>query len=573
MRGFWLRVQIGKIYGTKVRRLKHNQSCFELRMRIAFSLFFHNLLSDMGGRDKALSASATLVDSEGNKVKNRKIPLQLTLLYDNEDRTQVAKQDIFRIIGTSSYHIDPETGEAPLQFRIEDVSKNHQKQNFIIEVSVDKEKCPDIAPAYSRAICVRSKKKKDSGSRKRPISNDSLSSQKKHAPAIHFQANPPRPEPQPQSQTQQQPLPLPQFTAPSSEPYMLGSTQNAQQIREAMSGIITWTEEVVNGLGPLKWNVIGYAQNPDSGIDHKRPYYSMPNPNDKVNQILSMYAENTREHLRVILEAVEILTGPSTNNDGTYGSARLSTNPQSRRSTSLHPSSYSISNQISGRSFHPPQWQSKFHEHTTNGSVSHEASIMTSKARQTMPPVQTGRPMPPLHPPPPMQNTNWGQHHGQDVHHADHGEMSYQRTSDDEPDMSDTAIDLENRQTDVQYVFAKVFKSLQTNLHLGFPAYNIAKELLGFYKEGSLSSERGQFVPIHMHRDEFGPVEMEQASKILKTAILKHSKAVYALKDWDSLSNMIDHALNSEMPKDFEGDNPNIYNTTADVGRSGRYFS
>ena len=101
----------------------------------------------MGGRDKALSVLATLVDSEGNKVKNRKIPLQLTLLYDNEDRTQVAKQDIFRIIGASSYHIDPETGEAPLQFRIEDVSKNHQKQNFIIEVSADKDKCPDITPA------------------------------------------------------------------------------------------------------------------------------------------------------------------------------------------------------------------------------------------------------------------------------------------------------------------------------------------------------------------------------------------------------------------------------------------
>ena len=513
---------------------------------------FHNLLLDMGGRDKALSALATLVDSEGNKVKNRKIPLQLTLLYDNEDRTQVAKQDIFRIIGASSYHINPETGEAPLQFRIEDVSKNHQKQNFIIEVSVDKEKCPDIAPAYSRAVCVRSKKKKDSGSRKRPISNDSLSSQ-----AVHVQVNPPQTEQQPEQQPPQ-PQPQSQFTAPSSEPYMLGSTQNAQQIREAMRGIITWTEEVVNGLGPLKWNVIGYAQNSDSVIDYKRPHYSMPNPNDKVNQILSMYAENTREHLRVILEAVETSTVPSTNNDGTYGSARLSNNPHSGRSTSVHPSSYSVSNQISGRSFRPPQWQSTFHEHTMNGLVSHEASAMTPKARQTMPPVQAGTPMPPLHQPPPMQNTYWGEHHGQDVHHAEHGEMSHQRTSDDdEPDMSDTAIDLESRQTDVQYVFAKVFKSLQTNLHLGFPAYNIAKELLGFYREGSLTSESGQFVPIHMHRDEFGPVEMDQASKILKTAILKHSKAVYALKDWDSLSNMIDHALNSEMPKDFEGDNPN----------------
>jgi len=528
----------------------------------------------MGGRDKAILAVATLLDSEGNKVKNRKIPLQLTLLYDNENRTRVAKQDIFRIIGASSYHIDPETGEAPLQFRIEDVSKNHQKQNFIIEVSADKEKCPDIAPAYSRAVCVRSKKKKDQGSRKRPISNDSPSSQKKHAPAVHYQANPPQAQPQPQPLPQ--PQPEPQFTAPSSEPYMLGSTQNAQQIREAMRGIIKWTEEVVNGLGPLKWNVIGYAQNPDSVIDYKRPYHSMPNPNDKVNQILNMYAENTREHLRVILEAVETSTGHSTNNDSTYGSARRSTTPHSGRSTSVHPSSYSVSNQIPGHSFRPPQWQNTAQEHpsyTMHGLVSHEASAMSPKARQNMPPDQTGTPMPPLHPQPPMQNTYWGQQHGQDIHHAEHGEMSHQRTSDhDEPDMSDIAIDLESRQADVQYVFAKVFKSLQTNLHLGFPAYNIAKELLGFYREGSLSNKSGQFVPIHMHRDEFGPVEMDQASKILKSAILKHSKAVYALKDWDSLSNMVDHALDYKLPKDFEGDNPNLFDPAADVGHSGRNF-
>jgi len=115
--------------------------------------------------------------------------------------------------------------------------------------------------------------------------------------------------------------------------------------------------------------------------------------------------------------------------------------------------------------------------------------------------------------------------------------------------MTDRLIDLENRQADVHYVFAKVFKSLRTDKRLGFPAFSITKELLGFYRVPSMGSESGRFE----HNNEFGHDELNQASRILKEAILKRSQAVYALKDWESFSSMVEHALVHDWTKDIGG--------------------
>jgi len=60
-----------------------------------------------------------------------------------------------------------------------------------------------------------------------------------------------------------------------------------------MKGVIEWTEEVVNGLYPLQRQIVGHT------------YHNMPNPNGQISKILSMYAESTREHLGVLISAVE----------------------------------------------------------------------------------------------------------------------------------------------------------------------------------------------------------------------------------------------------------------------------
>eukprot|EP00553_Chaetoceros_curvisetus_P003584 CAMPEP_0204628138 /NCGR_PEP_ID=MMETSP0717-20131115/15134_1 /ASSEMBLY_ACC=CAM_ASM_000666 /TAXON_ID=230516 /ORGANISM="Chaetoceros curvisetus" /LENGTH=65 /DNA_ID=CAMNT_0051644627 /DNA_START=50 /DNA_END=243 /DNA_ORIENTATION=+ len=65
-----------------------------------------------------------------------------------------------------------------------------------------------------------------------------------------------------------------------------------------------------------------------------------------------------------------------------------------------------------------------------------------------------------------MQNPGnyWGVQHNAQMHqNTPHQRTGLSRDSDrssqGEPEMSDMAIDNENRSADVQYVFAKVFKS------------------------------------------------------------------------------------------------------------------
>lgn len=112
---------------------------------------------DEGGRDKCIEMNINMEDREGNPVLDRRIPLRITLLYEN--RTVVQKQDVLKISPDSSRVI--ENGSAQLRLRLEDVSKNHQKQRFAIRVAPDYEsmpECYDVSPVISPAMEVRSKR-------------------------------------------------------------------------------------------------------------------------------------------------------------------------------------------------------------------------------------------------------------------------------------------------------------------------------------------------------------------------------------------------------------------------------
>jgi hypothetical protein len=110
-----------------------------------------------------------------------------------------------------------------------------------------------------------------------------------------------------------------------------------------------------------------------------------------------------------------------------------------------------------------------------------------------------------------------------------------------------------SREGDVSYVLAKNYKSLRTGERLGFPAYNTDKELLGFYHESNHKLGVGQFIPIGRHREDFGPLEIMQATEILQEAIDSKSEAVHDIKEWGSLANLLDHALVYAWSKDIGG--------------------
>lgn len=66
-----------------------------------------------------------LLGPSGGEVKSRRVPLRLVLMYDNMHRVQ--NQEILKLSPDSKLVID-EHGKATLRVRIEEVSKNHQKQ-------------------------------------------------------------------------------------------------------------------------------------------------------------------------------------------------------------------------------------------------------------------------------------------------------------------------------------------------------------------------------------------------------------------------------------------------------------
>ena len=449
----------------------------------------------MGGRDNYILIIVSLVDRDGTIIKDRKVPIHMKLLYDNEDRAPVTKQGIFRPIGTSCKFIDPATGKSTLQFRIEDVSRNHQGLNFIIEVGTDMSKFPDIAPAYSRSVCIRSKKTR----LKRKRDNQTVSPNRRAALPTFSARSPPS-----------------RFPPPLSYPNSTGYFQNAHQVRHAMRGVIEWTEAVVNGLGPLKWDVMGYGQNPDGSIDYNRPYHQMKNPNEKVNEILDMYTHETRGHLHTLLHAVEQSINPSKPEYMCVGAVlpphgvtpHLS-NPLRPEMRQLHQHSYHQEYSRAPHSIKPIRLSREI-EHR-NRAQNHS---------QGVPPVEQG-----AHPPP--------------LQRVPHSEET--RASNAEYDISETT----DTQTDVHYILATTFNSIRTDQLLGLPAFDIKAQLVGFYRESNIGNG-ARFISIQKHKNDFDIDELEHASRILKQALVNRSQIVYTLKDWGCLKSMVGHALMSD---------------------------
>lgn len=141
------------------------------RINVATTKEFTSLwYKDEGGREKSIDLVASVhgVDSEnGGKLvqacqqkgsKSLDLCLKPVLYYapGSKGLVMVANQDILRILSEDlslSYG-----GSRLIRFRIEDVSKNHQGQDFQIQLNVDGR--PEIAPGISPSITVRSKRNK-----------------------------------------------------------------------------------------------------------------------------------------------------------------------------------------------------------------------------------------------------------------------------------------------------------------------------------------------------------------------------------------------------------------------------
>jgi len=88
---------------------------------------------DQGGRDNFMEMSVKLVDHRNVNVTARRVPLKMSLFYENG--IMVPKQDILKVEG--ELIILERKGDTTIRFRIEEVSRSHQRQKFFIRISPD----------------------------------------------------------------------------------------------------------------------------------------------------------------------------------------------------------------------------------------------------------------------------------------------------------------------------------------------------------------------------------------------------------------------------------------------------
>ena len=416
---------------------------------------------DEGGRDKCMEVTVHIIDKESQRL-HESVPLRIELCYEAKPSGRplaVLDQDILRLLGSSRILELDSTGQTKLRFRVEDVSKNHQGQNFVLKIQ-PKAEIADIAPAWTPAVAIRSKRNKRQRS---------------------YPTNPNEEFPSPQA-TASQPL------------------HHNERIREAVNGIARWSEEVVNGMYPLQWQIMGYAQNSDGTFDYNRPYHNMQNPNAFVSRILAIYNSNIRDQLQLLRGSVE------------------------------SNSAFEYEHRFPREAFNP----------------------------MAAPPPHVAYPPPPPHSgqqlmPIPHVHQHHSAPHPHQLYPMKNDYAYYRDSPNDFPPRADK-IDLDDHEDEsrVEYVLAKQFKSYSTGEILGFPAYSINRQIVGFFRECGNGSR--QFSSIRKHY--FSSSERQQASEVLLEEISKKSPAVHALKDWGSLPTLLDHALVYDWSKDIK--NPSV---------------
>lgn len=113
---------------------------------------------DEGGREKSIDLLASL-HANTMKYTPQKLCLKPMLYYASSSSGTVAavvNQDVLRVLSEDLSL--GEDGSRLVRLRIEDVSKNHQGQDFQIQLSVADH--PEIMPGLSPSITVRSKRNK-----------------------------------------------------------------------------------------------------------------------------------------------------------------------------------------------------------------------------------------------------------------------------------------------------------------------------------------------------------------------------------------------------------------------------
>ncbi len=218
---------------------------------------------DEGGWDNCMLAQIQLRKADGSIALGRSVIVHITIHYDDAKSTQVSDQNILNVLGGCDQIIRQDTGTVSIRFRVEDVSKNHQGNDFKLFVVADETRFYDVGSSFSPSFNVRSKKY-----RKIRLDTD-------HIPATD-------------SKDQQLTPASTDIRGKSS--LVTGHNfplADASQARLALNNIIGWADQVVDELSSIQWKLIGYESNPDGTSDYSKPIHESPNPNEAISNLIT----------------------------------------------------------------------------------------------------------------------------------------------------------------------------------------------------------------------------------------------------------------------------------------------
>ena len=586
---------------------------------------------DEGGRDKCMEIVVGVYDRQHVAVFEA-IPMLLTLCYASSNQQSlkhptlassphlpipVTNQDILNVLSPKSnelFVLDCATGTMKIRFRVEDVSKNHQGQDFCLQIAA----APDngvyhylknydptmIAPAVSLSVNVRSKRNK----RQRQFTTSSTDIA------------------MPSSDVSSEHVYRHDSVVPTIDSSTISSSAmtesrprlTAIQLQYALRGVVHWVQEVVT-----KTSFELQRQQPQNGISTQ--YLS------SMAHSMATYHEQVHEHLNVLQYVIDFnatssltlsRTDPTgSNREELYGVRdnsyqHLSTTSNRSRFYEAgnfpYPQGYyheSATPTDGGNAFHhsyPYQYHNQMyyaapyidqHLSTTatnnkraepsaldgnpNGPHRHihlttrESEVRNFNANKGTKNTENVLQVLKRESPPHVSQMNLQASKNvpekkltirDDSRHV-HNVKNIEYPSDVICDTSMAANEIgadhdETRESEVEYIFAKQFKSLRTGALLGYPAYTIQKELIGFYQQlpqsidtTKMSPHRGfdqklqptqpplftrshLFVPIQ--REDFGVTELEHAKVVFDQA---DRSAIQVMSQCGSIEAMLHRAL------------------------------
>ncbi|KAE8897056.1 hypothetical protein PF005_g22195 [Phytophthora fragariae] len=513
---------------------------------------------DEGGRDKCMTLPIFLVNAKNERVGNRPVPLRVTLLYESEH--PVLKQDILKMSPDCQRTIDS-TGKAVLKLRIEDVSKNHQGQAFRLKVEADTAQSPlnfDVAYDLSSSISVRSKRNK-----RRP--GKSAPAQITHH-IIAGASTPMSTTSSPASNAEHEMMLAGAFgtaaftaddrrkrmrtgggSASPGTPRVGGSPQAGNSLTGAMESILTWTGGVVNGLHQLEWQTVGYESKSDGTADPERPIYRCPacwrykdvmtyetaqhDTKCLIANLLLTYATDTMGHLDFVLKGIERFPAMIASAQAAAQKAAAKPMGQMQNQNAGTPSLVSPQNAgIMGvNPLTDDTMSSAMMMNSSMGSTAtsnHFSMTNSSSAMTTAASGLTG-----MEGPPGLFRNNSG------------GLSEFMRSLDDQ-DSNDPmfyqnlaasgnssaggnqiadAIEMQ-----VFYVVARMV-TLNSSNAIGFPAFDMNMNLLGFYQEGrENATTEVVFVPVS-DIPAISQGEIMETQRLLQGELKGNSPAVHTL--------------------------------------------